>query len=125
MKSKYAYKDNRLSVSIIELTMNITDIKSSAFAHVAIKRQGAVMQRFTTETIHVTRSIKDTQHKPEYVRLLLKAKIELYIYEYLKYIELMYPDKELDIHINTLKFATEMIKHNKKFIKELKWKQTN
>ena len=25
MKSKYAYKDNRLSVSIIELTMNITD----------------------------------------------------------------------------------------------------
>lgn len=125
MKSKYAYKDNRLSVSIIELTMNITDTKSSAFAHVAIKRQGAVMQRFTTETIHVIRSIKDTQHKPEYVRLLLKAKIELYIYEYLKYTELMYPDKELDIHINTLKFATEMIKHNKKFIKELKWKQTN
>lgn len=62
------------------------------------------MQRFTTETIHVTRS---TQHKPEYVRILLKAKIELYIYEYLKYTELMYPDKELDIHINTLKFATE------------------
>lgn len=26
MKSKYAYKDNRLSVSIIELTMNITDL---------------------------------------------------------------------------------------------------
>lgn len=64
--------------SIIELPMNITDTKSSAFAHVAIKRKGAV---------HVTRSIKDTQHNPEYVRLLLKAKIELYIYEYLKYTE--------------------------------------
>lgn len=125
MKSKYAYKDNRLSVSIIDLPMNITDTKSTAFAHVAIKRKGAVIQRFTTETLHVIRSIKDKQHKPEYVRLLLKAKIELYIYEYLKYIELMYPDKELDIHINTLKFATEMIKHNKKFIKELKWKQNN
>lgn len=125
MKSKYAYKDNRLSVSIIDLPMNITDTKSTAFAHVAIKRKGAVIQRFTTETLHVIRSIKDKQHNPEYVRLLLKAKIERYMYEYLKYIELMYPDKDLDIHINTLKFATEMIKHNKKFIKELKWKQNN